>query len=270
MFLLFFLYLWSSEQQVRNRNQISKDYCNLKDLFEESSEIKNDNNTSLINKITNIFNTKQNISIQERKQALSDMEQYHTTHTQLLHEACIVQNLQNIVSDIYVYFQWLQKERRKVVQKVEHNILPKPLTTAATITTTRTKFTKNKDSWIKPIEEIVTPTQQEMLYQESYEFMQSVIPQQELEIGNKLTQAHDTERIATQINQLINIFNTKVLEQDELISDIHTNIVDTLSHTDAGNDQIRRAIKKTSVSYKIYIAFFLIASASLLFLHWIQ
>ena len=70
------------------------------------------------------------------------------------------------------------------------------------------------------------------------------------------------------IAELQSIFTEKVLEQSDVIENVHKEAVISTENIKGGNEEVRKAIQNKA-SYRVYILFIiLVFSFSLLFLDW--
>jgi t-SNARE complex subunit (syntaxin) len=101
---------------------------------------------------------------------------------------------------------------------------------------------------------------QRMLEQENQKFYESLDSQFEI--------AQKTERHVNEISSMITKFNTKVSEQQEIISRIQDDAKLSIENSSKAEKELEKALSIESGSRSITLTFLLVATASLWFLHW--
>ena len=96
--------------------------------------------------------------------------------------------------------------------------------------------------------------------------------QENVQLFKKLAQdqqaLYKAEKSIMEISEVMNLFNTKLVEQEELIQSIYDNSVNSVSYVQHGNTQLKKALEH-GASYRVgLLFFFIVASLSLLFLDW--
>ena len=90
----------------------------------------------------------------------------------------------------------------------------------------------------------------------------------QLELLGMSDQVQQAERSVREIATLNQMFSTAVLQQSEQIEKLYAQAVDATHNISAANVQLTKAVKTNRSGRKYLLAFFLIASLSLLFLDW--
>lgn len=83
-------------------------------------------------------------------------------------------------------------------------------------------------------------------------------------------ESYELERKMVEISSLLGTFAAKVEEQSETITSIHDLVCESQVNVEEGNEQLQKALDRGSTGAKVYVTFFLVAAASLLFLDWAQ
>jgi len=87
-------------------------------------------------------------------------------------------------------------------------------------------------------------------------------------LEDDLDQMQRAEQRLGEISQLMSLFSTKVVEQEEQINLIHEHAINSVMHLKKGNESLRSASRR-GVSFRLIVMFvLLVASFSLLFLDW--
>jgi syntaxin 18 len=100
------------------------------------------------------------------------------------------------------------------------------------------------------------------LQQENQSFAQS--------FDTELEQAKNIESQVEQIASLVRDFGSRLLQQEETINQILTDAETSTKNSAKAEKELEKALKNAAVTRKMTIVFLLVATFSLLFLHWYE